>query len=155
MPKLNLSTAAQIKHVSGSLSALKAAGGVSWVSTSAATTDFAIQHFAPAVLAAGGTQAITAVELNNAFILNNHSVKQSSGQSANDGTGMAPDELGLGARLTASDTITLDRESTALLNTNTSLSVLEYIGDPGGANEFIVRDRRTVALTGASDSFTP
>ena len=95
------------------------------MSTSAATTDFAIQHVAPAVVAAGGTQAITGVELNSAFILNNHSVKQSSGQSANDGTGMAPDKIGLGARLTASDTITLDREGSATLPSNASLSVLE------------------------------
>lgn len=127
----------------------------STIAAAVATDDFAIQHFSPAVLAGGRTQAITAVDLNSAFILNNHSVKQSPGQSANDGTEMAPDELGLGMRLTSSDTVTLDREASALLGTNASLSVLEYVGDPGGANEFIVRDRRTVALTGASDSFTP
>ncbi|MEM9238574.1 MAG: fibronectin type III domain-containing protein [Pseudomonadota bacterium] len=152
-------------HASGDwtcdVTATNSQGSVTWpsntctIAAAVVTDDFAIQHFSPAVMAGGRTQAITGVDLNSAFILNNHSVKQSSGQSANDGTGMAPDELGLGVRFTASDTITLDRESSAVLETNASLSVLEYIGDTGGANEFIVRDRRTITLTSASDSFTP
>ncbi len=57
--------------------------------------------------------------------------------------------------LTATDTLTFTRQSGSLAqNMRFDWELIEYTGSGGGANEFIVRSRNTVTLTGTSTTAT-
>lgn len=126
--------------------------------TPSTPSDFAIQHFTPNVPEDGDTQEVVTVSsLDRAFIWVNHSLKMAIPTTALDTDTVAPDEAGVIFDFDAVDNITMTRQGPAALAMNPSFSVLEYVGDPGGANEFIVRDRRIVTLDESNPtvSFTP
>lgn len=112
--------------------------------------DFKVQHIEDNIGNLGGTNTgFTAVSsLNNAVALANNSRKTHGGSSSDirNGYDMA------GARvLTGTGTLTYYRESaSANENATFNTTIWEYIGAPGGANEFIVRERFAVDLNGGT-----
>ena len=123
------------------------------VSTIASAQDFKIQEVQDDVGNTGGTNtSFTAVSsLNNAFALSNSNRKTHGGSSTavREGDDMA------GARvLTGTGTLTYYRESgSANENATFNTTIWEYIGAPGGANEFIVRGRYAIDLNGGTYTY--
>ena len=75
------------------------------------------------------------------------------GGSTSSGGNMEGDDMSGGVELTATDTLTFTRQSGSLAqNMRHDWQLLEYTGSGGGANEFIVRSRNTVTLTGSSNT---
>lgn len=132
-------------------------GNAATITTPEPTPAFAVQHLTPTDIGtSGGTLSPTAVSsLSSAIALNINSRYIGGGPDGSAAT-INVDDASMGVRFTATDTVTIDRESAAAINNRASVAVWEYIGAGGGANEFIVRDRRTITLSSAnSSSFTP
>ncbi|TGV04600.1 LamG-like jellyroll fold domain-containing protein [Flavivirga rizhaonensis] len=118
----------------------------------AASQDFKIQHLQDDIGNGGGNNtSFTAVSsLNNAVALANNNRKTHGGSNgvtvAREGNDMAG-----GRVLTTTGTLTYYRESGSQNeNTRFETSIWEYIGTPGGKNEFIVRGRYTIDLNGGT-----
>lgn len=127
------------------------------VSQPSVTPAFNVQHLTPTDIGtSGGTLSPTAVSsLSSAIALNINSRYIGAGPDGS-ATALNVDDASLGVRLTATNTVTIDRESAASGTNRASVAVWEYIGASGGDNEFIVRDRRTITLSSSnSSSFTP
>ena len=91
--------------------------------------------------------------LNSAFELISNSRYGTAGSSTTNSTNYEIDDIGGRVELTATSTLTLTRLATG--NTATfrfAWEILEYTGSASGANEFIVRSRNTISMTGSSAS---
>ncbi len=89
--------------------------------------------------------------LTSAFVLNKNNRFGSAGASALDATNRLVADLSLRIELTATDTITFTRLATGdAANYRADWESWEYVGAPGGPNEFIVRSRDTVTITAGS-----
>jgi hypothetical protein len=112
-----------------------------------------IQRGTANVPVAGTTQTAPAdfVEfgsLTSAFVLNKNNQFGSAGASTPDGNDKTHDDTSLRIELTATNTITFSRVATSdNQNYRADWESWEYIGNPGGPNEFIVRSRNTVTLS--------
>ena len=117
--------------------------------------EFLVQHDQTSVVVAGSTASITAVRsLSRAFAMMSNNRSMSGGPPAS-ATTQASDDMALAVELTAVGTLTYSR--VAASSTNPMLaeaSVVEYLGDPGGPNEFIVRSRVAVNINTAVTSKT-
>lgn len=115
-----------------------------------------VQHLTPTdFTSSGGTISISAVaSLTSAIALNINSRYVGGGPDA-DASSVRVEDIALGVKLTATDTVTVERESASSFDSRASVAVIECL-DTSGANGWIVRDRRSVSLTTAdSESFTP
>jgi len=93
--------------------------------------------------------------LTSAFVLNKNNRFGSAGASALDATNRLVADLSLRIELTATDTITFTRLATGdAANYRADWESWEYVGAPGGPNEFIVRSRDTVTITGGNRTNT-
>ena len=108
------------------------------------TADFNVQHLQHDIGNAASTNntSFTAVaSLNNAFILANNNRKTQAGSNGS-GSDFEGDDLSGARQLTAINTITYYRQSgSSGSNMRFNSSIWEYVGPPGGNNEFIVRGR--------------
>jgi hypothetical protein len=109
--------------------------------------DISVQRGTTVANVSGSTQAITAVSsLSSAFARNLCNRRHSGGSNVSGGN-MECDDISCALRLTATDTITFERISTAgFLDVVAAWEVWEYTGSPGGANEFIVRGRYQLTM---------
>ncbi len=117
---------------------------------------FKVQHISDDIGNSGGTNtSFTAVSsLENAIELANNNRKVHAGDNGSSGN-LEGDDLAGGRALTALDTLTYYRESgSKAANMRFETSIWEYVGDPGGDNEFIVRGRYAVDLNGSTNSVT-
>ncbi|MEL7299383.1 MAG: discoidin domain-containing protein [Pseudomonadota bacterium] len=121
------------------------------------TAAFRVQHVPDDFVgASGGTRALTPVSsLSSAVGLLNNSRYVGAGDPSSAGN-QNVNNSSLLVKMTDVDELTIGREATATGDQAFSASVWEYIGAAGGANEFIVRDRREITLNSAdTTSFTP
>lgn len=133
-------------------------GNAATITTPEPTPAFAVQHLTPTDIGtSGGTLSPTAVSsLSSAIALNINSRYIGGGPDGSAAASINVDDAAMGVRFTATNTVTIDRESAASGDNRASVAVWEYIGASGGDNEFIVRDRRTITLSSSnSSSFTP
>ena len=100
---------------------------------------------------AGGTDTVTAVSaLTTAFEFNSNSMFTHGG-SVSSGGNMEGDDMAGGVELTGLSTLTISRQAASLANNmRFDWQLIEYIGTGGGDNEFIVRSRNEITLSGAS-----
>jgi hypothetical protein len=130
-------TATALASGSGSTQAIKIQRGTADVPNTGTT------QTAPANFTAFGS-------LTSAFVLNKNNRFGSA-----DGSGVNVDDLSLRIELTATDTITFTRLATGdPANYRADWESWEYIGAPGGPNEFIVRSRNTVTITAGNRTNT-
>ncbi|WP_299555827.1 LamG-like jellyroll fold domain-containing protein [Seonamhaeicola sp.] len=111
--------------------------------------DFKIQQIQDDIGNSGGTNtSFTAVSsLNNAIALPSNNRKTHAGRSDSNDTALEGDDMAGARVLTGTGTLTYYRESGSISNNmNFQTNIWEYIGTPGGANEFIVRGRYTASL---------
>jgi hypothetical protein len=95
---------------------------------------------------------------SSTFVLNQSNRYTTSGRTTLLESGRNIDDLSGGLALTGTNTITFYREipDGEAVDYNFHWEAWEYIGAGGGADEFIVRDRRAVTLAStASSSYTP
>lgn len=117
---------------------------------------FSVQHFtALDVGNSGGTQAIAEVSsVDAAFVLINNNRRMSAGTTAGSGN-YETNDLSLALALTDVDEVTAYRVSGSVSSSmRASFSVVEYVGDAGGPNEFVVRGRYALALNATTVSTT-
>lgn len=89
--------------------------------------------------------------LNSAFVkINNSTRKGSAGPTTTTSTA-DPNELSVGVELTATDTLTFHTDGP---EQRVMGEVWRYVGDAGGGNEYIVRGRYAITLTGATATAT-
>ena len=100
---------------------------------------------------AGGTDNVTAVSaLTAAFEFNSNSMFTHGG-SVSSGGNMEGDDMAGGVELTDLSTLTISRQAASLANNmRFDWQLVEYIGVGGGDNEFIVRSRNEITLSGAN-----
>lgn len=92
--------------------------------------------------------------LTTAFEYNNNNLPTHGGSTSSGGN-MEGDDMSGAIELTATDTLTFTRQSGSLAqNMRYDWELVEYTGSGGGANEFIVRSRNTITMSGASGSAT-
>ncbi len=111
--------------------------------------DFKIQHLQDDVTNTGATNtSFTPVaSLNNAFALPTNNRKTHAGRADLDSNPLEGDDMAGARVLTGTGTLTYYRESASISNNmRFNTDIWEYIGTPGGANEFIVRGRYTASL---------
>ena len=118
-------------------------------------SDIKVQRGTVDVGNTGGADTLTAVSgLSSAFEYNSNNLFTHGGSTSSGGN-MEGDDMSGMVELTATDTITLTRQANSLANNmRFDWQVIEYIGSPGGANEFIVRSRNTITMSGNSGSAT-
>ncbi|KPJ58692.1 MAG: hypothetical protein AMJ46_13775, partial [Latescibacteria bacterium DG_63] len=93
--------------------------------------------------------------LTSVFVLNKNNRFGSAGLSTLTAATRYVDDLSLRIELTATDTITFTRLATGeAANYRADWESWEYVGPPGGPNEFIVRSRNTVAITAGNRTNT-
>jgi hypothetical protein len=99
----------------------------------------------------GGTDTIgTAVSsLSNAFVINTNN-RHTCGGPSNSSANMEADDMSGGCYLTGTNTIQFDRQSGSVSTGRFSWEVWEYTGAGSGSDEFIVRGRYQLTLTGES-----
>jgi hypothetical protein len=141
------------------LSKLSSSSSSSLSSTTPSTNSWVeIQRGSIGVPNTGTTDApdTTYDSLTSTFVLNKCNRFGNSGDSAtSDGTSRNIDDLSGRIELTDVDEITLTRISTGqAANHQFDWESFEYKGDAGGQNEFIVRSRNTVTLSGSTRSTT-
>jgi hypothetical protein len=130
------------------------------VNTAATTQAIKIQRGTADVPKAGATQTAPAdfIEfgsLTSAFVLNKNNQFGSAGASTADSNSKYIDDTSLLIELTATDTITFTRDGNSDdQDYRADWESWEYIGSPGGPNEFIVRSRNTVTLSSSERSKT-
>lgn len=101
----------------------------------------------------GGTDtSFTAVSTTeSAFEVNLNNQYSHQGSTSSTGN-MEADDMSGTIELTDSSTLTFTRTAASLAqNMRFGWEIWEYTGAPGGANEFIVRSRNTVAMSTAAD----
>ena len=98
------------------------------------------------------TETIESVNLNSAFVKLNNVVFAAADPDATTTGNKNNDDIGMRVQLTADDTITFTRLSSGVNeDVRVSWEVWEYVGAPGGDNEFIVRlDTEVTTIGGAS-----
>lgn len=112
--------------------------------------DIKIQRGSTDVPAGGTTVAITAVgSLDNAFVLLTSNRQMGGGDDAY-ASNLEVDDVSVLAYLSATDEITFEHP-TGSRACKVYWEVWEYTGTAGGPNEFIVRDRRRVAISSGAD----
>ncbi|MBT8269321.1 MAG: choice-of-anchor D domain-containing protein [Bacteroidia bacterium] len=125
-------------------------------STVSFAQDFNVQHLQDDIGRTGGTNTgfTPVASLNNAIELANNNRKSQAGVPGSGGN-LESDDLAGARQLTATGTLSYYRES-ASVNSNTrfNTSIWEYVGTPGGPNEFIVRGRYSVTLNGTNNNTT-
>lgn len=102
----------------------------------------------------GGTDTgFTSVSALTAAFEYNSNNFPTHGGSTSSGGNMEGDDMSGHVELTGTGTLTFTRQSGSLAqNMRYDWQLIEYTGSGGGANEFIVRSRNTVALNGASSN---
>jgi hypothetical protein len=86
--------------------------------------------------------------VEDAFARLNNTVNASSGRSTADTVNINADDVSMGCIMDAVDNIALTRVSTGdNVDYRANWELWEYIGDPGGPNEFIVREQRLQLLS--------
>ena len=123
---------------------------------SAFSQGFNVQHVQDDVPNTGSSNtSFTAVSsLNNAFVLANNNKKVSAGANSTAGN-LEADDLSGARVLTNTGTLSYYRQAGsngATMRFNSS--IWEYVGNPDGDNEMIVRGRYAVALNGGANSIT-
>jgi len=124
----------------------------------ALTADFNIQR---GVFDFGATEDADTVTLgtpvksigdgSNVFVRLTNVQHAGAGRTTGDTGNRQNDEIGVLAQLTATDTITFSRKATASNNDQrVAWELWEYIGPPGGPNEFIVRLDTQITTRGPS-----
>ncbi|MEM9681636.1 MAG: hypothetical protein AAF942_00085 [Pseudomonadota bacterium] len=114
-----------------------------------------VQRGTNAIGNAGGTDTtFTAVaSLSAAFEFNSNNRFSHGGDDNQTASNREGDDMSGTVELTGTGTLTFTRESGSLAsNTRFAWQIAEYLGAPGGDNEFIVRSRNTVSLNGASSA---
>ena len=112
-------------------------------------SDLKIQRGVTSVNANGDTTTLATPvsDISRAFLRINNSRHTSAGDQAS-GSNHEGDDLSLAGYLSDVDQITWIRSATLPGRDATAYwEVVEYVGDPGGDNEFIVRDRSLVDMT--------
>jgi hypothetical protein len=112
-------------------------------------SDIRIDTYEFNVSGTSGTLNIADVgNILHAFIKpNSSSTRSSGGQTDSTGT-LGPDDCGVGLEITATDKITYDKDTANTVKV--MFEVWVYIGAPGGAYEFIVRQRGSILLPSGS-----
>jgi hypothetical protein len=115
------------------------------------TADFKVQHLQVDVPGSGTTLTAptnfaAVADINKAFILVNNNRRNGAGPN---GSGSNIEARGLSCTVYFSGTnsIVFSRGTGATITTRVNITIVEYIGPPGGANEFIVRHRGSVTPT--------
>lgn len=113
--------------------------------------DFKVQHIQVDVPGVGTTLTapsnfIAVADVNKAYILVNNNRRNGAGPN---GSGANIEARGLSCTVYFSNasTIVFSRGAGATTTTRVNITIVEYIGPPGGANEFIVRHRGSVTPT--------
>ncbi len=117
--------------------------------------DIAVQRGTAAVPNTGGTTSpgVTFGSLASTLVRCANNRAQSGGRDDLNAGNLEIDDISSGVRLTATDTITIDRQSGGQTsNMRVAWESWEYTGDPGGAYEFIVRSRDTVTLASVTSA---
>ena len=120
------------------------------------TADILVQRGTTDIGNTGGTDtSFTAVSsLTAAFAINSNNQRTHAGPASSNGNREGDDSGGT-LELTGTGTLTFTRTSGSLSdNCRFAWEIWEYLGAVSGANEFIVRSRNTVTLTGATNSAT-
>ncbi|MFX1269789.1 MAG: hypothetical protein ACFFAK_17655, partial [Promethearchaeota archaeon] len=134
-------------------------GGALATGGASGTQAITIQRGTSTIGNAGGTDSPGAPfgSTLSTFVLNQSNRYTNSGRTTLGSIDSEIDDLSGGIALTGTDTISFYREAASEAADYTfHWEAWEYIGPPGGANEFIVRDRRAVTLTSATaTSYTP
>ena len=118
--------------------------------------EISVQRNTSDVANSGGTQApgTNFASLTAAFVRNLNNRRMNAGDVASDADHEI-DDLSGSIELTAVGTITFSRESgSKVANHRFTWESWEYTGVAAGVNEFIVRSRNTVTLTGESTTAT-
>ena len=118
------------------------------------TNDILVETFDVDVSSDGQTHTLTndVGSLSSAFVwVNNCSRRSSAGRTDSTANGSSGWD-GVGVELTATDTITFRRLSTATGTVKVVGEVWRYVGAPGGANEFIVRSHAQVSVAAGTSS---
>jgi len=116
-------------------------------------TDFKIQRGITVFGLSGDTttETIESVNLNSAFVKLNNVVFAAADPDATTSGNKNNDDIGMRVQITADDTITFTRLSSGVNeDVRISWEVWEYVGAPGGDNEFIVRLDTEVTTTGGA-----
>jgi hypothetical protein len=93
--------------------------------------------------------------LTSTFVLNKNNRFGSAGRSTPYSTTVYVDDLSLRIALTATNTITFTRLATGdAADYRADWESWEYVGPAGGPNEFIVRSKNTITITGGSRTNT-
>lgn len=119
-------------------------------------SDLSIQRGQADIGTAGGTAApaTTFGDLSSVVVFSANN-RMSHGGPPSSGSNMEGDDMSGGVRLTAVDTIAFTRQPASnAAAMRFAWESWEYVGNPGGAYEFIVRSRNTVALSGTSGTAT-
>jgi hypothetical protein len=115
--------------------------------------DFKIQHIQDDVARTGGTNTSFAAVSStaNAFAMPTNNRKTHAGRSDGDTAAREGDDMAGARVLTGTGTLTYYREGASDNNNmRFNTDIWEYIGTPGGANEFIVRGRYAANLNGVN-----
>jgi len=120
-------------------------------SQNAISQDFKVQHLQVDVPGSGTTLSapanFTAVaDVNKAFILVNNNRRNGAGPNGSPGNVEARG-LSCSVYFSSASSIVFSRGAGATVTTRVNITIVEYIGPPGGANEFIVRHRGSVTPT--------
>jgi hypothetical protein len=117
--------------------------------------DISVQRGTNDVPVAGSTQAITDVgSVLKAFEYNANSMFTHGGSTSST-SNMEADDMSGTIELTAADTLTFTRQAASLSqNMRYDWQVIQYVGAKNGDNEFIVRSRNTITMSGNSGSAT-
>ena len=109
-----------------------------------------VEDFGSAVGADTNDVAITTVgNVEDAFPFLHNSQNSASGLTTADAVTKNPDDMSMGCLLQDASTVRLNRLATGEdADYKGHWGLWEYIGDPGGPNEFIVREQRLQLVTG-------
>ncbi len=117
--------------------------------------DIAVQRGTVAVPNTGATTSpgTTFGSLSSTLVRCANNRAQSGGRDDLNAGNLEIDDISAGVRLTATNTITVDRQSGGQAsNMRVAWESWEYTGSPGGAYEFIVRSRDTVTLASVTSA---
>ena len=116
-----------------------------------------VQRGTAAIGTGGGTSAPSTNfgSLTAAFVRNSNNRRMNGGRDDENTGNLEVDDMSGTVELTATNTITYTREGGSLAsNMRFAWESWEYTGAGGGADEFIVRSRDTVTLTGETNTAT-
>ncbi len=115
------------------------------------TQDFKIQHLQVDVPGAGLTLTAPSnfsavADLSKSFIIIDNNRRNGAGSSV-DATNVDARGISCSVYFSSTSGIVFSRGTGATLSTRVNITIVEYIGAPGGANEFVVRHRSAVSPT--------